>query len=341
MRRFYCDCGAPVYFENSFCLNCGSALGYDPDRNDMITLADWGGGVYHDILGNAYRYCANGENFGVCNWLRPADSDNCLCKACQLNRTVPNQSREENQRRWLALERAKKRLYYTLAQLNLPIISGWSDPERGLLMDFIEDSRSSDQFPESFVSTGYLGGVITINALEADDVARAVAKDELGETYRTVLGHMRHESGHYYWSLLNPVAELLEEFRDLFGDERADYHDALDRHYGAGPPPDWQERYISAYASAHPSEDWAECWGHYLHIYDALDTAWAHKLLGVQPFVMSMAERIAAWTRISLMLNELNRSIGKKDAYPFVINDVVAEKLDFVEAAILRLRAIS
>jgi hypothetical protein len=340
MRRFYCDCGAPVYFENISCLNCGSALGYDPDRNDMVTLADWGDGIYHDILGNAYRYCANGEEFGVCNWLRPADSPSCFCRACQLNRTVPNQSRAENQRRWLALERAKKRLYYTLAQLNLPIINGWADPERGLLMDFIEDARSSEHFPETFVSTGYLGGVITINALEADDVARAVARDELGESYRTVLGHMRHESGHYYWHLLNPKRKLLEEFRELFGDERADYQEALERHYAAGPPPDWQERYISAYASAHPSEDWAECWGHYLHIFDALETAWAQKLLGVQPAVMSMAERIAAWTRISLMLNELNRSIGKKDAYPFVINDVVAEKLEFIETAILSLRTL-
>jgi len=341
MRRFACDCGAPVFFENVRCISCNSALGYDPERSDMLTLADWGDGVFHDLLGNAFRYCANGEDFGVCNWLRPAQDPNDLCLACQLNRTVPNQSREENQRRWLALERAKKRLYYTLAELNLPIISGWRDPGRGLLIDFIEDARSSDQFPETFVTTGYGGGVITINALEADDVARAVAKDELGENYRTVLGHLRHESGHYYWALLDPAPRLLEEFRDLFGDERADYREALDRHYAAGPPPDWQERYISAYASSHPAEDWAECWGHFLHIYDALDTAWAQKLLGVQPAVMSMAERLGAWTRISLMLNELNRSVGKGDAYPFVINELVAEKLEFIEEAILRLRRLN
>lgn len=341
MKRFFCDCGAPVYFENIQCLNCGSALGYDPAREDMVTLADWGDGVYHDIHGNAYRYCANGEDFGVCNWLRPVDSSNRLCVACQLNRTIPNQSRPENQQRWLALERAKKRLYYTLAQLHLPIISGWTDPERGLLMDFIEDSRSSEHSPETFVSTGYLGGVITINALEADDVARAVAKDELGESYRTVLGHMRHESGHYYWALLNPDVAFREEFRDLFGDERADYREALNRHYAVGPPSNWQDRYISTYASAHPSEDWAECWSHYLHIYDALDTAWAQQLLDVPPSVMAMAERVGAWTRISLMLNELNRSIGKKDAYPFVINELVAEKLELVDVAIGRLRKIS
>ena len=340
MRRFACDCGAPVFFENVRCINCNSHLGYDPERGDMVTLADWGNGIYHDLLGNAYRYCSNGEQFAVCNWLRRADAPSPFCQACQFNRTVPNQSRPENQRRWLVLERAKKRLFYTLAQLNLPLISGWKDPGQGLLLDFIEDSRSTDEFPETFVATGYLGGVITINALEADDVARAAAADEMNESYRTVLGHLRHESGHYYWSLLNADGTMLEDFRDLFGDERVDYRAALDRHYAKGPPPDWQQRFISAYASSHPAEDWAECWGHYLHIYDALDTAWAYTLLGRQPAVMSMAERVTAWTRISLMLNELNRSMGRGDAYPFVINESVADKLEIIEEAMARLRTL-
>jgi hypothetical protein len=340
MRRFVCDCGSPVYFENDFCFNCDSALGFDPVRSDMLTLADWGGGVFHDLLGNAWRYCSNGEEFGVCNWLRPADATSSFCTACQFNRTIPNQSKPENHRRWLALERAKKRLFYTLAQLNLPMINGWDDPRRGLLLDFVKDARTSDVFQETFVTTGYLGGVITINALEADDAAREAVRDEMNESYRTVLGHLRHESGHYYWSLLNPDRELLEDFRDLFGDERADYSQALDVHYRKGPPPQWRERYISAYAAAHPSEDWAECWSHYLHIWDALDTAWAQKLLGVQPAVMTMSERVSAWTRISVMLNELNRSIGRADAYPFVINEIVAEKLDFIELSIQRLRTL-
>lgn len=340
MRRFACACGAPVYFENDYCFNCRSALGYDPISNDMLTLADWGGGVYRDVLGNDYRYCANATDYGVCNWLRGADDPHALCIACGFNRVVPDQSKDVNHQRWLILERAKKRLLYTLDQLNLPLINGWDDPERGLLLDFKEDARSDHAFPETFVTTGYLGGVITINALEADDVARTAAAEEMKESYRTVLGHLRHESGHYYWSLLNPDAALLKEFRDLFGDESADYGAALDRHYQQGPPADWQQEYISAYASAHPAEDWAECWGHYLHIFDALDTAWAQQLLGKQPAVMTMAGRLTAWSRISLMLNELNRSVGRGDAYPFVINEAVAEKLDFVETAIQRLRIL-
>jgi hypothetical protein len=162
----------------------------------------------------------------------------------------------------------------------------------------------------------------------------------MNESYRTVLGHLRHESGHYYWSLLDPDPALLSQFRQLFGDEQTDYRAALDAHYRNGPATDWRDRFISAYASAHPSEDWAECWGHYLHIYDALDTAWSHQLLGRQPESMTMAERLRAWSKISLMLNELNRSVGRGDAYPFVINEAVAEKLDLIDLAIARLRTL-
>lgn len=343
MRRFACSCGTPVYFENDLCINCKSALGFDPVRSDMLTLADWGEGVYRDDLGNDYRYCTNADEFAVCNWLRPASDTNGLCFACRFNRTVPNQQHSENQRRWLALERAKKRLFYTLAQLNLPLINGWDDALRGLLFDFMESQRAEGpeaMYPETFVTTGYLGGIITINSLEADDAARAAVAEEMNESYRTVLGHMRHESGHYYWSLLDPDEALLADFRALFGDETEDYGAALERHYQQGAPKDWQDEYISAYASSHPAEDWAECWGHYLHIYDALDTAWAQQLLGVQPAVMTMGERLTAWSRISLMLNELNRSVGRGDAYPFVINEAVAEKLEFIETTIQRLRTL-
>ena len=189
MRQFACACGAPVYFENDFCISCNSALGYDLDRNDMLTLADWGDGVYRDVLGHEYRYCGNAEEHRVCNWLLPADSPHALCFACRFNRTVPNQQQAGNQRRWLILERAKKRLVYTLSQLNLPLINGWDDPQRGLLLDFIEDGRSSDAFPETFVTTGYLGGVITINTLEADEVARTAAAEELYELAMEGVGY--------------------------------------------------------------------------------------------------------------------------------------------------------
>jgi hypothetical protein len=55
---------------------------------------------------------------------------------------------------------------------------------------------------------------------------------------------------------------------------------------------------------------------------------------------MDMPERIATWSGISTTLNELNRSMGLGDAYPFSINRVVAEKLAFVDTIIRRLQTL-
>jgi hypothetical protein len=338
MKRFRCDCGSQVFFDNDHCLGCGARLGFDPEARDMRALAPAGDGVFVDRDGRAWRFCANGEDFAVCNWLRPAVQAHPLCFACQFNRTVPNQSLAGNDRRWRVLEEGKKRLFFTLLQLRLPLVSGWTDPRLGLLFDFIEDGRSRELFAETFATTGYLGGVITINTLEADDVARTVARSQMNESYRTVLGHLRHESGHYFWSRLDPDVDTRGEFTVQFGDETRDYAEALRSYYADGPAPHWHEHYISAYASAHPVEDWAECWGHYLHIYDALETAAAQGLLPQSPANMTMSERIDAWRGISITLNELNRSVGLHDAYPFVINDEVARKLAFVDRVIALLR---
>ena len=183
--------------------------------------------------------------------------------------------------------------------------------------------------------------MITINTLEADNVARAAVREEMNESYRTVLGHLRHESGHFYWAQLAPDRNLREEFTALFGDESQDYAAALRRHYRNGPPEGWRQQYISAYAAAHPSEDWAESWGHYLHIHDALETANAHGLVDEPVEHMPMSRRIVRWRDLSLTLNELNRSVGLGDAYPFVINDTVAHKLGFVDRVIQRLQNLN
>ncbi len=338
MRQHNCRCGNQVFFENSHCVACGARLGFDPASMTILTLDELDNGLLQSLDGRRFHACNNGVEFDVCNWLRPEESGHPLCFACQFNRTVPNQQLPENQYRWRRLEEGKKRLFYTLLQLGLPLVDGWRDPENGLLLDFIEDARAREIYPETFVSTGYLGGVITINTLEADDVARESARSELNETYRTVLGHLRHESGHYYWARLDAGSAVQQEFRALFGDEQADYRRALDRYYENGPAADWREHYISAYASAHPSEDWAESWGHYLHIYDALETAAAHRIVDRWPAQMDMATRIGEWRQLSITLNELNRSIGRRDAYPFVINRQVEAKLLFVDKVMGLLR---
>ena len=337
MRQFYCHCGQPVFFDSEYCLGCGSRVGFDPLHGAMLALTP-ADRAWQDASGQAYRLCDNGTAYAVCNWVFPATDNHHLCQGCRFNRTVPNQSLPGNRERWHRLEEGKKRLLYTLIQLGIPLENGWDYPRKGLLFDFIEDERSTAVFAETFVHTGYRAGVITINTLEADDAEREMQRLSMNENYRTVLGHMRHESGHYYWQRLNPDDALRARFSAVFGDESQDYGAALDRYYEDGPRQDWRLQFISAYASAHPSEDWAESWGHYLHIYDALETAAAHGLTDAWPADMAIGARIELWRGLSVSLNELNRSVGKRDAYPFVLNEAVAGKLAFVDEVIARFR---
>lgn len=339
MKKFYCQCGQPVFFDSEQCLACGARLGFDPLSMTVLALqqaGDW----WLAPLGNAFRFCDNATSYQVCNWVVPDTDPHPLCQGCRFNRTVPNQELPGNQQRWRRLEEGKKRLLYTLKQLQLPLENGWDAPDTGLLLDFVEDERSQVAYPETFVQTGYLGGVITINSLEADDTAREAQRRQMNESYRTVLGHLRHESGHYYWQRVNPDENLRQEFTAVFGDETQNYQSALDRYYANGPEAGWQNRFISPYASAHPAEDWAESWGHYLHIYDALETAAAHGLRSVWPDQMDIRERISVWRELSVALNELNRSLGRGDAYPFVLNQEVEKKLLFVDRVIRQLQTL-
>ncbi|MDO8862693.1 putative zinc-binding metallopeptidase [Haliea sp. E1-2-M8] len=340
MKRLQCACGSQVFFESRECVNCGARLGIDPTTLSIQSLQPQGDGLFLGASGVQYRFCENATQWDVCNWLCPADDPHPLCFGCQFNRTIPNLSLPGNIQRWWILEQGKKRLFYTLLSLSLPLVDGWRDPRNGLLLDFIEDGRSHEDFAETFASTGFLGGVITINTLEADEVARVAAREQMNESYRTVLGHLRHESGHYYWSRLWRDNDLRADFSTLFGDETMDYAGALARHYREGPSPEWRNYYISAYASAHPAEDWAETWGHYLHIEDALETAAAYGVTTLDIDSLDINDRIALWRDLSITLNELNRSVGRGDAYPFVINSFVESKLCFVERAIRRLQTM-
>jgi len=340
MKRFQCSCGQAVYFESHRCIACNAVLGFDSESLEMLSLTQ--DGIYlRDASGRQFLACTNGIEYGVCNWLRPSDELHPLCLGCRFNRTIPDLSKPVNLVRWGKFEASKKRLLYTILRLGLPLSNGFDDPRNGLLFDFIEDSRSDPyRFPETFSTTGYLGGVVTVNALEADDAAREAMRVEMGESYRTVLGHLRHESGHYYWSLFDAGPKEIGVFKALFGDLFEDYASALQRYYEEGPQEDWAGRYISAYASAHPNEDWAESWGHYLHIYDVLETAAAQGVMAEQSAKFDIRESISTWSRLSITLNELNRSIGLGDAYPFVVTATVAEKLVYVDKVIRRLRTL-
>lgn len=339
MKVFKCRCGHSVYFESHVCLACGALLGFHVPSLEMRSLDDCGDGTLVDGSGERFGRCRNAIEYGSCNWLTNPGESPSFCTGCSFNRTIPNLSESANVARWAKFEVSKKRLLYTLFRLRLPVRNGVEDPRSGLLFDFVEDSRSnSERFPETFVHTGFLGGVITINALEADDPVREAIKAQMGESYRTVLGHLRHESGHYYWSVLDANQDETDRFNALFGRIDTDYAAALEAYYANGPASDWPARHISAYASAHPVEDWAECWAHYLFIVDALETAAAHGVSNYEPDGDDMRETIASWRRFSIVLNELNRSIGIGDAYPFVVNAIVEEKLVYVDEVVRRLR---
>ena len=245
----------------------------------------------------------------------------------------------------ILLDLAKHYLVYGLLRLGLPVVSKAEDDARGLAFDFLADPDSPEQ-AGSPVTTGHAEGLITINIAEADDAERERRRQGMAEPYRSLLGHFRHESGHYYWERLIREGRWLKAFRSCFGDERRDYQTCLQAHYADGPPPDWQERFVSAYASAHPWEDWAETWTHYLHIVDTLETAQAFGLrlspaAGSDPSLAAVADfdpyqeksfesLIATWLPLTYAVNSLNRSMGQPDLYPFVIAPPVIAKLRFV-----------
>ena len=346
-RTYRCRCGAPIFFLNTQCLNCKSALGYAPETASLVAC-DAGpepATVRADGHEGLRKFCANRETAALCNWLLKADDTNALCIACRLNRTIPNLGDADNARYWGAIEAAKRRLVAQLLAMGLPVKSkAGEDPAHGLMFDFL---RSPPAGPA--VLTGHADGVITINAEEADDAKREKIKHQLHEPYRTLVGHFRHEVGHYYWDRLVRDTAWLAPFRELFGDERASYAEALKRNYDQGPPPDWASSYISAYATMHPWEDWAETWAHYLHVVDSMGTALGFGLEAedlettITPFARDdlyapddpgaprFLSLLNAWIELIMVLNELARSMGQPDFYPFVMSKPVVAKLQLVQ----------
>jgi hypothetical protein len=292
-----------------------------------------------------YRRCGNLESPAGCNWLiavPPEGEPPQLCISCGLNRTIPDLSIPENQVKWGRIEIAKRRLISSLVRLGLPIISRAANPQNGLGFDFLASPAGG-----SPVLTGHSDGLITLNIDEADDATREQIRQQLHEPYRTLLGHLRHEIGHFYWDQLIGGTESITEFRKIFGDEQQDYAAALQAHYSQGPPPDWQAHYVSAYASSHPWEDWAETWAHYLHMTDTLETARRFGINDVQiefePFTPAslygrngtdFLEFLNFWAELAAVLNELSRSMGLPDFYPFILSRDAVAKLHFVHTVI-------
>lgn len=345
MRLYGCkSCGQTVFFENSVCERCGHELGFSSESQSLLTL-ERDGDFLRPLGGGAdYLYCSNAQ-YGACNWLLPAaksaETDG-LCDACSHNRTIPDLSITENLEHWQNMETAKHRLFYSLLRLNLPHDTISQNPGHGLVFDFLADLPGV----EERVLTGHDEGLITINLAEADDATRERFRTEMGEPYRTLLGHFRHEVGHYYWNVLVRDAHRLDACRAVFGDDTIDYGEALKQHYAQGEMPNWQGSYISSYATTHPWEDFAETWAHYLHIVDTLETAGAfglrihprradeellHADIDFDAYKAANIEQLVeAWLPLTFAMNALNRSMGHGDMYPFVLSPPVIEKLRFI-----------
>ena len=348
MKLFTCsNCRQPLFFENVQCVRCAKQLAYLPDIGLLSALEPSADGVFTslapDANGRQYRLCNNYTQYGVCNWAVPADSAETLCQACRLNHLIPNLSEPGAREAWQKLETAKRRLLFTILELGLPLEAG--EPSGYGLGFSFEKEYSGEK-----VFTGHSDGLITINIAESDNPFREKTREQMGEPYRTLLGHFRHEAGHYYWDRLVRDTGWLEPFRKEFGDERSDYAESQKCHYESGPPPNWLSEFVSSYASMHPWEDWAETFAHYLHMVDTLETAQSYGLVldpkpagGAQVEKMvarrshfdRFEELIAAWYPLTLAMNSFNRGMGLADLYPFVLSERAVQKIRFVHEVLM------
>jgi len=347
MKVFHCgNCGQLVFFENIQCVKCGYRLAYLPDEGVITPLTQDKDGTWSFPSGDdtpKYRLCQNNAVENVCTWAVPVEDPNPLCVSCRLTRVIPNLNVPGNREAWAKLEAAKRRAVYTLICMHLPIKPKVEDDDTGLAFEFLADG-------EEPVLTGHDEGVITLNIAEADDAERERRRTQMHEPYRTLLGHFRHELAHYYWDRLIPDTKFHKPFRKLFGDESIDYAESLKKHYETGPSPDWQEQFVSSYASVHPWEDWAETWAHYMHITDTTEMAvecglelkpWRKDEPSMKPTFpiidgqpTSFEKMMRNWFALSYVLNNLNRCLGQVDSYPFIVTEPVVQKLKFIHEVI-------
>jgi hypothetical protein len=346
MKTFRCDaCDHTVFFDNVSCVRCGHALGFLPDVVDLSALERDAEGELRALAPAAhhrvYRDCANGTKHGVCNWMIPVEDPNPFCAACRLNDVIPDLAIPGNFQRWRRIEAAKRRLLYTVRQLGLPTDGVPEEGRPSLRFRFLGDAPG-----QPVILTNHENGVVTLNIAEADDDVREQRRVQFNEPLRTLLGHFRHEAAHYYWFRLVADSPWLARFRELFGDETTDYQAAIERYHLEGPPADWNARGVSAYASAHPWEDWAETTAHYFHMVDAVETAAESGICfrptrSSNPLIVADAQAAACqdcdwllrtWIPLAAVLNSFNRGMGLPDIYPFVLSDAAIEKLRFVHA---------
>lgn len=361
-----CTCGAPLFRDNTSCIRCGALVGYLPDRGWLLAFAQGPARTpnkdrnptpsytnpHPALAKRSFKTCSGRATAHQCNWMIDASDAATQCLSCSLTRTIPDLSQPGAPDHWAEAERAKRQTIGQLLRLRLPVRSRHSHAD-GMWFDFLEPLPGAVP-----VLTGHANGLITLNLVEADAIRRARIQEEMGESFRTLAGHMRHELAHYYWQLFSQNAEWLQQFRKVFGDERADYAQALDRHHKQGAPANWSSQFISPYASSHPWEDWAETFAHYLHMEEALNTAdrlgldlqrlrlrtdsfdrASLQVAGSPALTPAFLHSIDRWVLLSLAANELNAALGHPHAYPFIFNPVSVSKLHAVHQSLQKFAA--
>lgn len=332
-------CDQVAELDDLMCCQCGAELGFHPPSLTMVTCGPTG----TTTDDGRWVWCSQRDRLD-CNWLRDLALDTEECFACHVVRRRPEADQDSAWEKLAQASSPKRRLLVQLAVLGLPVET-FRDQKGGLAFDLLSSKSSGEN-----VTIGHSSGVITIDLAESLDDHREKLRVQLGEPYRTMLGHFRHEVGHYYqWKLVEQT-DFIGESRALFGDERASYSDALDRHYAQGAPEDWHESFISEYATMHPWEDFAETFAHYLHITDTLSTVALGGVVlqgersdgvlerDVVPRVSyaeaSTEEMVDDWHWLSLLLNRASRAMGRRDLYPFTLPEPVVRKLDFVHRVV-------
>lgn len=360
MKTFHCSClGNPkLFFESTSCCTCGSLVGINDEFKIVQSFTQHKKTAHYFIQEDHkhfYRKCKNFAEHDICNGMieinakNPDGTPKILCFGCKFNDVVPNLKVKEHLPLWQKMETAKRRALFTIKSLPLVLESGDENPLTGLTFNFRVDSDAADHFISALpnhekIVTGHNNGEITINLAEADDVARSKTRYNLRERYRTLLGHFRHELGHYYFDRLILTDKAKHQLCKIyFGNDELSYKAALKHHYSAGPPQNWREHFISEYASMHPWEDWAETWAHYMHIIDTMESIDDSQLTLKKthfPLISTPLEQanfshiLDSWMEYSVILNSLNRSMGLQDTYPFVLTPPVRKKLNFIHHVI-------
>ena len=360
-RAWRCQCGRPVFFRNSRCPGCGTPLGFVPETGSLLALEAGDAAGSWRAFGSAtraagaalYWRCSNLDSAAGCNWLVAATDAGepglALCRSCRLDRTLPDLTRKQHRLWWRRIELAKRRLVASLITLGLPVASRVEeDPARGLAFDLLHEDEAHAR-----VLSGYRDGIVTLNIEEADEARRQRVRAVLHQPHRTLLGHLRHDIGHYYWQRLVAGGAWHAPFRELFGDERKDDARTAQQLHAQQDSGDWAARHVSALAVENPLEDWAETFAHYLQMADALDTALGFGIdadnleLRYEPFNEASLYRrrdadaaaflgfVNRWMELTGVLNELARSMGRPDFYPCVLSSVAVRKLHFVHLVIL------